>query len=225
MVVKIKRQDNAGSPAYWQSFEYSGSQNATVAAVLDFLNYQDDLYDTEGKPARRIRWECSCMQKICGACAMVINGVPALACNTFLSDLKSEVLVLEPLRKFPVCSDLVVDRSIIYENLKKAQMYIGEYAGATEKEYANQYLASKCLKCGLCLEICPNYVKGNDFFGALFANEAYLSYTQSQDRKELIRSEYKKHFSKGCSNALSCVSVCPVQIPTLASMAKLNGKK
>ena len=104
-------------------------------------------------------------------------------------------------------------------------MYIGEYAGATEKEYANQYLASKCLKCGLCLEICPNYVKGNDFFGALFANEAYLSYTQSQDRKELIRSEYKKHFSKGCSKALSCVSVCPVQIPTLASMAKMNGKK
>lgn len=225
MLVKIKRQEHADSPSYWQSFEYDGNKNATVAAVLDYLNYNDDLYDINGNPARRIQWECSCMQKSCGACAMVINGTPALACNTFLKDIKSEMLILEPLKKFPVCSDLIVDRSIIYENLKRAQMYIEDYAGADEKEYDNQYMVSKCLKCGLCLEVCPNYVKGENFFGALFANDAYLSYTQSENRKKEILSRYKKHFSAGCSKSLSCIRVCPVEIPTLASMAKMNRTK
>ena len=56
MLVKIKRQEHADSPSYWQSFEYDGNKNATVAAVLDYLNYNDDLYDTNGNPARRIQW-------------------------------------------------------------------------------------------------------------------------------------------------------------------------
>ncbi|MDD6797661.1 MAG: 2Fe-2S iron-sulfur cluster-binding protein [Clostridia bacterium] len=224
MIVKIKRQENSDSKAYWQSFKYNGNMDTTVAAVLDFLNYNDDLFDTEGNPARRIRWECSCMQKTCGACAMIINGMPALACNTFLRNISSKELVLEPLRKFPVVSDLIVDRSIIYENLKKAELYIGEYAGADKKEYEQQYQTAKCLKCGLCLEVCPNYNKGETFFGAMFANDSYISYTQSESRKKEIASEYKKHFASGCSKSLACVDICPVQIPTLASIGRMNKK-
>ena len=224
MIVNIKRQENADSPSYWQSFEYTGEKNTTISAVLDYLNYNDDLFDVNKTPARRIRWECSCLQKSCGACAMVINGKPALACNTFLNELKEKELTLEPLRKFPVISDLIVDRSIIYENINKAHMYMGNYAGADSKEYPLQYTVSKCLKCGLCLEVCPNYVKGDNFFGALFANDAYLSYTQSEDRKKAILTEYKKHFASGCSKSLSCEGVCPVSIPTLSSMCIMNRK-
>ena len=42
MLVKIKRQENADSIPYWQTFEYNGDKKATIAAVLDFLNYNDD---------------------------------------------------------------------------------------------------------------------------------------------------------------------------------------
>ena len=84
------------------------------------------------------------------------------------------------------------------------------------------YAAAKCLKCGLCLEVCPNYNKGELFFGALFANEAALLALQSQDRTELLREAYDKHFAAGCSKALSCVGVCPMEIDTLASMARMN---
>ncbi len=55
MIVKIKRQDAMESVAYWQSFRYNGPTHVTVSAVLDALNYTDDLYDVEGKPATRIR--------------------------------------------------------------------------------------------------------------------------------------------------------------------------
>lgn len=222
MRVKIKRQKDAQSAPYWQAFQYDGTLDTTVAALLDVLNYTDDVYDSEGHPAPRIRWECSCMQNLCGACAMVINGVPALACDTFLRDLKGKELILEPLSKFPVVADLIVDRRIIENNLKRAQVYLGELDEIDETVYTFQYTAAKCLKCGLCLEVCPNYVAGENFFGALFANNAFLVHSQSQDRKKELKEVYNANFAAGCSKALSCEKVCPMRISTLSSMLKMN---
>lgn len=222
MIIKIKRQKDCKSEPYWQSFQYDGSLDTTVAALLDDLNYIDDLFDLEGNPAPRIRWECSCMQKLCGACAMIINGAPALACNTFLRDLKEGELILEPLTKFPVIADLIVDRSIIEESLKKAEVYQGNFCKSSPKEYAQQYSTAKCLKCGLCLEVCPNYQKGEHFYGALFANNVYLVYSQSKDRKKALKQKYASNFASGCSKALSCEKVCPMGISTLSSMLKMN---
>ena len=118
MIVKIKRQKEPDAAPYWQSFSYDGPKHVTVSAVLDALNYTDDLFDTEGKPAPRIRWECSCMQAVCGGCGMVINGVPALACATFADEVKADTLVLEPLSKFPVIADLNTKVSTLYGMLQ-----------------------------------------------------------------------------------------------------------
>ena len=224
MIVKIKRQNTPESPSYWQSFVYDGPAHVTVSAVLDALNYTDDLFDTEGKPATRIRWECSCMQSICGGCAMVINGVPALACATFADEVKGDVLLLEPLSKFPVVADLMVDRSIIYENLNSAKAYIEGRSASSKQSHEHQYSVAKCLKCGLCLEVCPNYHAGGTFFGAVFANESYLITTQSAEKPVQVVKEYKTHFGAGCSKALSCQSVCPVGIETITSILKMNRK-
>ena len=54
MIVTIKRQRDAKAAAYWQSFRYDGPEHVTVSAVLDALNYTDDLFDIDGKPAARI---------------------------------------------------------------------------------------------------------------------------------------------------------------------------
>ena len=224
MIVKIKRQRTPESEAYWQSFRYEGPKHVTVSAILDALNYTDDLFDTEGKPAARIRWECSCMQAICGGCAMIINGVPALACATFADEVKGEDLQLEPLSKFPVIADLIVDRGIIYENLIKAKAYLENYAGSDRRQHEQQYSVAKCLKCGLCLEVCPNYHPGGEFFGAVLANEIYLIASQSADKKPQVIKEYKTHFGAGCSKALSCQSVCPMKIETITSIMRMNRK-
>ena len=224
MIVKIKRQNTSESEAYWQSFHYDGPKHVTVSAVLDALNYTDDLFDIEGKPASRIRWECSCMQAMCGGCAMVINGVPALACETFADEGKGEELLLEPLSKFPVVADLIVDRSIIYENLIRAKAYLESLAERDQRQHDHQYSVAKCLKCGLCLEVCPNYHPGGSFYGAVLANESYLISSQSADGNSQVVKEYKNHFEAGCSKALSCQRVCPAEIETITSIMKMNRK-
>lgn len=99
-----------------------------MAALLDYLNYHDDLFDAEGKAASRIRWECSCHQKMCGACAMVIDGVPALACDVFLKEIKinGDTMTLEPLPKFPAVADLIVGRRAIFDSLVESGLWLDE---------------------------------------------------------------------------------------------------
>ena len=224
MIVKIKRQSDSDSKPYWQSFRYDGPAHVAVSAVLDALNYTDDLFDADGNPTSRIRWECSCMQAVCGGCAMVINGVPALACATFADEVKGEELVLEPLSKFPVVADLIVDRSTIYENLISAKAYLDSLAKNDVRQHKHNYSVAKCLKCGLCLEVCPNYHPGGDFFGAVLANESYLAASQSADKKPQVVKEYNTHFGAGCSKALSCQRVCPMGIETITSIMRMNRK-
>ena len=201
MLVKIKRQNSPTSESYWQSFTYNGNGHVTVSAVLDALNYTDDLFDTDGNPAPKIRWECSCMQAVCGGCAMVINGVPALACSTFIDEI-----------------------SVIYENLNNAKAYLDGSVTNEKKHHKQQYSVAKCLKCGLCLEVCPNYHPGGAFFGAVLANESYLIASQSENKAPHIVKEYKNHFGAGCSKALSCQTVCPAGIETLTSIMRMNRK-
>ena len=225
MNIKILRRRFPGDTPYWQTFAYAGPEDASVASALDSLNYRDDVVDIEGKHAPRISWECSCLQGMCGGCAMVINGTPALACETFLRDLPGDTLTLEPLRKFPVIADLVVDRTGIQAALLAAEVYPTPPAPAPTAEYPRQYAVSKCLKCGLCLEACPNYGGEDGFLGALFANDCYLVDSRDRSGSAALRRTYRRRFADGCSKSLSCMAVCPMHLPTLASMAHMNRKK
>ena len=153
---------------------------------------------------------------------MVINGVPSLACATFADEVKGEALVLEPLSKFPVVADLIVDRREIHENLIRAKAYLEERARADGRKHEQLYAIAKCLKCGLCLEVCPNYHLGGRFYGAVLANEGYLIARQSKNKKHPVVQAYKDHFGAGCSKALSCRHVCPMEIETLSSIMGMN---
>ena len=116
--IRIRRQESQKADSYWQEFEFDGSRNSSVATVLKELKSRTTLKDNSGNIVTPISWECRCMVRKCGACEMMINERPRLACSTFLHTLKGSTITLEPLSKFPLVRNLIVDRSILFENLK-----------------------------------------------------------------------------------------------------------
>lgn len=202
ITLEILRYD--GKKSYWQSIPYeTDDENMTVAKALTEINATLD---------NPIKWECSCMQKKCGACAMVIDGVPRLACDTKLKDFKNKIKI-EPLRKFPVVADLIVDRSILFENLKHIGSWLDSEVQPSEKAADTAYEASRCLQCGCCLEVCPNFYAGGKFFGmASIVPVSRLISELPEIKKHEIYKQYLKHGYNGCGKSLACRKICPAGI-------------
>ncbi|MBO6274017.1 MAG: hypothetical protein J6M91_00480, partial [Methanobrevibacter sp.] len=93
MKVKIKIDGE------FKTFDYDGDLNISVVTLLERLD-------------NPIEFSCSCLQGICGACAMVINSQPKLACKCFVNEermvIEYDEITIEPLSKFPLVKDLKV---------------------------------------------------------------------------------------------------------------------
>ena len=229
-ILKVLRRKNSESEPYFQSFEYFAKTDGdTVATALRDINARTEIVDIDGNPAEKIEWECSCLQKKCGACAMIVNGIPKLACDSVLTLLTKQkggedrVVTVEPLRKFPKVKDLVVVRSILFENLKTIRAWLEQDSTLKDKRRDLAYQASECLQCGCCLEICPNFYVGGEFFSmsAIPVATRLLAETDLKERKQLI-SAYLEHGFAGCGKSLACKDVCPKHIDTGYLLVKAN---
>lgn len=223
-LIQVLRRQSAESEPFWQTFAFaSEDEKATVATALESLNALDDLRDVDGSPAPGIRWDRSCLQKKCGACAMVIDGMPRLACDTRLADLKRDVVRLEPLRKFAVVADLLVDRGVLMDNLAKAGAWLEGTARLADRRWGVAYEASRCLQCGLCLEVCPNFSTHNAFGGmaAMVPLARLLSQAPPEQRKQLAAS-YRASVYGGCGKSLACRHVCPAGVDIDRLLSRSN---
>lgn len=220
--ISVKRQKNRDEKSYIQKFLYTGDGNLAVADWLTEIN------QTEAK-TDRIAWECGCLEKKCGACAMLVNGYPTLACSVFLKKaVKHEKILLEPFHKFPLIKDLIVDRSIIFDTIKHMKIWMNEKNSSDYSwDYELQYKAGQCLQCGCCLEICPNFLAGKKFAGASAMVEAYRAIEQnnSDSHRNDMKKEYQKKFFAYCGQSFSCKSVCPQNLPLDEIQARVNSHK
>ena len=218
-VLKIRRQASPEDKPYDISYIYETDvESATVATALMEISGELDL-----------AWEHSCLQKKCGACAMVINGRPALACDTRLSDCRQDVITIEPLRKFPVIKDLLVDRSVVAEKSREMKAYLSEAVTATdeaedieslERIEETVYEASRCIQCGLCLEICPNYYPKGAFAG--MAGMVPLAKVLAREVSEESIRTYEKNVYEGCGKSLACRKICPAGLDMELLLSKNN---
>lgn len=166
--VRILRQDAPGKPSYWETFQVEYESDMNVISILQKIAIKGE--NVEGKKVAPVAWDCGCLEEVCGACTMLVNGRVRQSCSALVDRLledKPGVIELQPMTKFPVVRDLVVDRSRLFRALQRVKSWVpvdGYYdmgAGPQQirEDQEAHYPLSQCMSCGCCLEACPQYTK------------------------------------------------------------------
>ncbi|MEW8987174.1 MAG: succinate dehydrogenase iron-sulfur subunit, partial [Bacillus sp. (in: firmicutes)] len=121
VVFKITRQDSPDTAPYEEEFELDYRPNMNVISAL--MEIRRNPVNKHGKQTTPITWDMNCLEEVCGACSMVINGKPRQSCTALIDQLEQPIR-LEPMRTFPVVRDLQVDRSRMFDSLKKVKAWI-----------------------------------------------------------------------------------------------------
>jgi len=228
--VRIKRQDSPQAPAYWTEFSVPYEEDMNVISVLQAIRRNPK--DKSGKSVAPVTWESSCLEEVCGACTMVINGGVRQACTALVKNLEQPIK-LEPMSKFPVERDLRVNRQRIFDNLKKVNAWIdvdgyhdlGPGPRQNPDDQTTTYKYSECMSCGCCMEVCPQFTKINDFVGAAVLAQARLfnmhptGDLQKGPRLEAVTAEGG---IQDCGLAQQCVKACPKSIPLVEAIGLLQ---
>jgi len=166
--VRILRQDAPGEQSYWQRHKVAYESDMNVISVLQRIAAQATTID--GQSVAPVAWDCNCLEEVCGACTMVINGRVRQACSALVDRLledRPEEIELRPMQKFPVIRDLMVDRRRLFRALEKLHCWIpvdgyydlGPGPQASQAQQQERYPLSECMSCGCCLDACPQYTK------------------------------------------------------------------
>ncbi|WP_027955209.1 succinate dehydrogenase iron-sulfur subunit [Halobacillus kuroshimensis] len=226
----IKRQDDPDQSPYEEKFEIPYRENMNVISAL--MEIRRNPVNADGQATTPVYWDMGCLEEVCGACSMVINGTPRQSCTALVDQLEQPIR-LEPMSTFPINRDLAVDRSRMFDSLKKVKAWIpidgtydlgpGPRMAESKRQWA--YELSKCMTCGVCLEACPNVNSKSDFIGPAPLSQVRLFNshpTGEMNKSERLQTIMDGEGLMGCGNAQNCVQSCPKGIPLTTSIAALN---
>jgi len=117
----ITRQDSPDSTPYKEEFKIPYRPGMNVISAL--MEIQRNPLNAQGQKTAPVNWESNCLEEVCGACSMVINGRPRQACSALVDKLEQPIR-LEPMSTFPVQRDLSIDRSRMFDALKRVKAWV-----------------------------------------------------------------------------------------------------
>jgi succinate dehydrogenase / fumarate reductase iron-sulfur subunit len=208
--LAITRQKGNEAP-YTQSFSLEVDPDEYV---LDAIERVWAFHD------RSLVFRHACHHSTCGACGMRVNGVEKLTCITTIRSVTHNggTMRVEPLRNFPVVSDLVVDMSDFYVRLDQARF--GQVAPVDctnlpyeqDPEDGGDYLRLvDCIECGCCISACPVALTTPAYLGPAILAGAQHSHTQSNDFRLLDFVDHTDGVWR-CHSAFECTEVCPSNV-------------
>ncbi|NOT35632.1 MAG: succinate dehydrogenase iron-sulfur subunit [Candidatus Eisenbacteria bacterium] len=229
--LRIKRQDTPTAAPYWEEFSMPWRANMNVISCL--MEIRKRPVTRAGQKTTPIAWDASCLEEVCGSCTMLVNGKPCQSCTQLVDKLPDAPIVLEPLTKFPIVRDLQVDRTRMFEGLKQVKAWIaidgthdlgpGPRVSESEREIA--YAFSRCMTCGCCMEVCPQFNDRSDFIGPAPLAQVRLFNahpTGHMNARERLESIMGRGGLSECGNAQNCVEVCPKEIPLTEAFGELG---
>lgn len=236
IVLKVMRRASAAAEPYWDTFRLPYRENLNVISAL--MEVRKNPVTDENKTVKPPVWDAACLEEVCGSCTMIVNGGIRQACTALIDEVAEvngdELTVeLKPMSKFPVVRDLIVDRSRMFENLKKVRGWVpidGSYdlgMAQPQDDHVRQlrYALSRCMTCGCCVEACPQVNDKSTFIGPAAVGQALLfnlhpvGGTLTNERLEVMTGE---EGITGCGNAQNCVKVCPKGVPLTQAIAQIN---
>lgn len=226
----VTRQNGPDGKPYQEEFVIPYRPNMNVISAL--MEIQRNPVNAKGEKVAPVTWEMNCLEEVCGACSMVINGKPRQACTALVDKLEQPVRI-EPMSTFPVIRDLVINRERMFNAMKRVKAWIpidgtydlgpGPRMAESKRQWA--YELSKCMTCGVCLEACPNVNDRSKFIGPFAISLARLFNahpTGEMNREERLEALLGEGGITECGNSQNCVQSCPKGIPLTTSIAAMN---
>jgi succinate dehydrogenase / fumarate reductase iron-sulfur subunit len=220
---------------YWEEFELSRYPGANIISAL--MEIQRNPINRAGERVTPVVWESGCLEEVCGSCSMLVNGRPCQACTALVESLiaqsGSSTIKVAPFSKFPLVRDLIVDRTSMFDNLKKVHGWIdadgsfnrGEGPKISQAKQEVMYALSTCMTCGCCLEGCPQINSHSKFIGPQVISQVRLFNahpTGKMQKAERLRPLMGEGGIGDCGSAQNCVRVCPKKIPLTESIAAVS---
>ena len=235
LTLHVWRQETKNDPGEFKTYELDHvSPDMSFLEMLDLLNEE---IVSRGEVA--VAFEHDCREGICGACSLVINGVPhgpekaTTTCQLHMRSFKDgEHVYIEPWRAkaFPVIKDLVVNRKGL-DKIIEAGGFISVNTGPVpdannlliSKEDADKAMdAAACIGCGACVATCKNG-SAMLFVGAKVSQYALLPQGKVEAKQRvqnMVRQMDEEGFGN-CSNTGACEIECPKGI-SLENIARMN---
>ncbi|HKZ85361.1 MAG TPA: succinate dehydrogenase/fumarate reductase iron-sulfur subunit [Anaerolineae bacterium] len=224
VALKVFRY-KAGQPARYDTFRVRVPHTASVLDAIEAAWAQHD---------RSLTFRHACHHASCGSCAMRIDGREKLPCITPVRDVwrGRGDLRIEPLRNFPIVSDLVVDVSGFFQRMstsgmvitRTAESYLPVAAGAADgrprdarsvtlpEGVARVNRFENCIECGICISACPTMAASDKFMGPAALAGIYRARLEAPDEAEstrLLGFADGEHGVWRCHSGWECTEACP----------------
>jgi len=230
VLFKILRQASPHDKPLWEEFEVPHHYHMNV--ISSMMEIARNPVTRDGKPTTPITYDSNCLEEVCGSCAMLINGKARMACSALIDDLEQPV-TLEPLSKFPIIRDLAVDRSVLFENLKRVKAWVpidgtydlGSGPRMSMEEQEQAYPLSRCISCCCCMEVCPQFNEHTGFVGAATISQVRLFNTHPTGaalKRERLAALMGDGGIQECGYAQNCVEACPKDIPLTKAISDVG---
>ena len=237
MRLKLRVWRQSGPDAEGRFAAYDAPDVNPDMSYLEMLDVVNERLEVAGESP--IAFDHDCREGICGACGMMINGIPhgptgaTTTCQLHMRHFHDgDTVTVEPFRAraFPILRDLVVDRSG-FDRIIQAGGFISVATGNPQeanaipvpKSDADRAMdAAQCIGCGACVAACPN-ASASLFTAAKVSHLALLPQGQPE-RTERVRNMVAQMDAEGfghCTNHGECEAACPKEIP-IEFIARMN---
>lgn len=221
---------------FWEEFTLKLYPGINVISAL--MDIQKNPVNAKGEITTPVAWESGCLEEVCGSCSMLVNGKPRQSCTALIEriiqETGSHTVTLAPFSKFPLIRDLVVNRTQMFEALKRVKAWVSVDGSWDSKEKGPKvspevqealYTLSTCMTCGCCSQSCPQVNENSSFMGPASMSQIRLFNSHPSgalQKSERLHAAMEDGGIAGCGNAQNCVKVCPKNIPLTESLALIG---